>query len=118
MAKAPVRHRNSGVGMMRINSNWILAAAGAAPILAIAGAAQAQQTIRVGWTIPAEESKYWMMRRPQEFPDLGKKYKIEWSQFQGTSVMSQALIAGPLDCAPQGVLPVAQGAASGTLSVY
>jgi hypothetical protein len=36
-------------------------------------------TIRVGWTIPAEEAKYWMMRRPQEFPDLGKTYKIEWS---------------------------------------
>ena len=26
------------------------------------GASRAQQTIRVGWTIPAEESKYWMMR--------------------------------------------------------
>ena len=29
--------------------------------------ASAQQTIRVGWTIPAEESKYWMMRRPEQF---------------------------------------------------
>jgi ABC-type nitrate/sulfonate/bicarbonate transport system substrate-binding protein len=75
-------------------------------------------TIRVGWTIPAEEAKYWMMRRPQEFPDLGKTYKIEWSQFQGTSVMSQALVAGALDCATQGVLPIAQGAAAGTLNVY
>jgi ABC-type nitrate/sulfonate/bicarbonate transport system substrate-binding protein len=86
----------------------------------ITSAAQAQDipTIRVGWTIPAEEAKYWMMRRPQEFPDLGKTYKIEWSQFQGTSVMSQALIAGALDCATQGVLPIAQGAAAGTLNVY
>jgi sulfonate transport system substrate-binding protein len=32
--------------------------------------------------------------------------------------MSQALIAGALDCATQGILPVAQGAASGTLAVY
>jgi ABC-type nitrate/sulfonate/bicarbonate transport system substrate-binding protein len=80
--------------------------------------AQDIPTIRVGWTIPAEEAKYWMMRRPQEFPDLGKTYKIEWSQFQGTSVMSQALIAGALDCATQGVLPIAQGAAAGTLNVY
>jgi ABC-type nitrate/sulfonate/bicarbonate transport system substrate-binding protein len=75
-------------------------------------------TIRVGWTIPAEEAKYWMMRRPAAFPDLGKSYRIEWSQFQGTSVMSQALIAGALDCATQGVLPIAQSAASGTLAVY
>ena len=86
----------------------------------ITSATQAQDipTIRVGWTIPAEEAKYWMMRRPQEFPDLGKTYKIEWSQFQGTSVMSQALIAGALDCSTQGILPIAQGAAAGTLNVY
>jgi ABC-type nitrate/sulfonate/bicarbonate transport system substrate-binding protein len=92
-----------------------------APLVLLAAtlSAQAQEipTLRVGWTIPAEEAKYWMMRRPQEFPDLGKTYKIEWSQFQGTSVMSQALIAGALDCATQGVLPIAQGAANGTLNV-
>ena len=80
--------------------------------------AQAQETIRVGWTIPAEESKYWMMRRPDKFPNLGKGYKIEWSQFQGTSPMSQALIAGALDCATQGVLPIAQGMAANTLNTY
>ena len=90
--------------------------------LLVAGAcvsvAQAQDTIRVGWTIPAEEAKYWMMRRPEKFPNLGKTYKIEWSQFQGTSPMSQALIAGALDCATQGVLPIAQGMDKGTLSTY
>src|ERR1700754_1056658 len=80
--------------------------------------ARAQETIRVGWTIPAEESKYWMMRRPEKFPNLGKKYKIEWSQFQGTSPMTQALIANALDCATQGVLPIAQGMTSGAFSVY
>jgi ABC-type nitrate/sulfonate/bicarbonate transport system substrate-binding protein len=96
-----------------------LAALGlAAGLVTSAANAQDIPTIRVGWTIPAEEAKYWMMRRPQEFPDLGKTYKIEWSQFQGTSVMSQALIAGALDCATQGVLPIAQGAAAGTLNVY
>ena len=80
--------------------------------------ANAQDTIRVGWTIPAEEAKYWMMRRPEKFPNLGKGYKIEWSQFQGTSPMAQALIAGALDCATQGVLPIAQGMTSNTLSTY
>ena len=58
-----------------------------------------------------------MMRRPGEFPDLGKTYKIEWSQFQGTSTISQALAAGAVDCGTQGVLPIAQGTASGALSV-
>jgi len=32
--------------------------------------------------------------------------------------MSQALIAGALDCATQGVLPIAQGMAGGTFSTY
>jgi len=90
--------------------------------LLVAGAcvsvAQAQETIRVGWTIPAEEAKYWMMRRPERFTNLGKTYKIVWSQFQGTSPMSQALIAGALDCATQGVLPIAQGMDKGTFSTY
>src|SRR3974390_3415806 len=103
---------------MRAIAKWVLAAGVAASFGVATSAAQAQGTIRVGWTIPAEESKYWMMRRPQEFPDLGKTYNIEWTQFQGTSVMSQALIAGALDCATQGVLPIAQGAAAGTLAVY
>ena len=89
-----------------------------ATVLASPAKAQDLGTIRVGWTIPAEESKYWMMRRPQEFPNLGKAYKIEWSQFQGTSVMAQALAAGAVDCATQGVLPIAQGAANNTLAVY
>jgi ABC-type nitrate/sulfonate/bicarbonate transport system substrate-binding protein len=85
---------------------------------ACAGVARAQDTIRVGWTIPAEEAKYWMMRRPEKFPNLGKGYKVEWSQFQGTSPMTQALIAGALDCATQGVLPIAQSMDKGTLATY
>ncbi len=84
-----------------------------------AGGARAQDipTIRVGWTIPAEEGKYTMMRRPDAFPDLGKAYKVEWSQFQGTAAISQALAAGALDCGSQAVLPVAQGTAKGVLDV-
>jgi ABC-type nitrate/sulfonate/bicarbonate transport system substrate-binding protein len=85
---------------------------------AFVSAAKAQDTIRVGWTIPAEEAKYWMMRRPEKFPNLGKGYKVEWSQFQGTSPMTQALIAGALDCATQGVLPIAQSMDKGTLATY
>src|SRR3954452_8732463 len=105
------RSRRRGIIMKRIVAALLLASA-------CGSVAKAQDTIRVGWTIPAEESKYWMMRRPEKFPNLGKGYKIEWSQFQGTSPMTQALIAGALDCATQGVLPIAQSMDKGTLATY
>ena len=69
---------------MRTPSTWIAAAGGVVCLFATGTVSHAQQTIRVGWTIPAEELKYWMMRRPAEFPDLGKTYNVEWTQFQGT----------------------------------
>jgi NitT/TauT family transport system substrate-binding protein/sulfonate transport system substrate-binding protein len=93
-------------------------AAAIAALGASAGPSLAQQTIRVGWTIPAEESKYWMMRRPAEFPDLGKTYAIEWTQFQGTAPMTQALAAGALDCATQAPLSLANGVVGGNLKAY
>jgi ABC-type nitrate/sulfonate/bicarbonate transport system substrate-binding protein len=104
--------------MMRIPSKWILAAGTMAVMLAGVSSSYAQQTIRVGWTIPAEESKYWMMRRPTEFPDLGKTYNIEWTQFQGTAPMTQALAAGALDCATQAPLSLANGVVGGNLKAY
>jgi ABC-type nitrate/sulfonate/bicarbonate transport system substrate-binding protein len=85
---------------------------------ALPSKAQDIPTIRVGWTIPAEESKYWLMRRPQEFPDLGKAYKIEWIQFQGTAPMVQAMAAGALDCSTQAPLSLAQGAVEMGLQAY
>ena len=78
---------------MRIPSKWILAAGALAAVLAGVSSSHAQQTIRVGWTIPAEESKYWMMRRPAEFPNLGKTYNVEWTQFQGTAPMRTVRVA-------------------------
>jgi ABC-type nitrate/sulfonate/bicarbonate transport system substrate-binding protein len=104
--------------MRRLDLKWLMAAA--IGICAFGGVskAYAQQTIRVGWTIPAEESKYWMMRRPAEFPNLGKTYNIEWTQFQGTSPMTQALAAGALDCATQAPLSLANGVVGGNLKAY
>src|SRR2546422_7244096 len=93
------RHRESGVGMMRIYSRWILMAGAVAAVFAGVSASHAQHAIRVGWTIPAEESKYWMMRRPAGFPDSRKTYNIEWTQIQGTATMHKALPAGAVDCA-------------------
>ena len=81
--------------------------------------ASAQEaTIRVGWTIPAEESKYWIMRRPDAFPNLGKAYKIEFTQFQGTAPMVQAMVAGALDCSTQAPLSLANGALQANLKAY
>src|SRR4030081_3018995 len=104
--------------MKRLNSKWLMAVTVATCVLGSIGASHAQQTIRVGWTIPAEESKYWMMKRPAEFPDLGKSYNIEWTQFQGTSPMTQALAAGALDCATQAPLSLANGVIGGNLKAY
>jgi ABC-type nitrate/sulfonate/bicarbonate transport system substrate-binding protein len=93
-------------------------------VLAVAGCAlasslaAAQETIRVGWTIPAEEAKYWMMRRPEQFAQLGKTYKIEWTQFQGTAPMVQAMVAGALDCSTQAPLSLANGVLQGDLHAY
>src|ERR1700712_3506162 len=103
---------------MRIPSKWISAAGVAACFLAGASASHAQQTIRDGWTIPAEESKYWMMRRPAGFSKLGQTHNIEWTQFQGTSPMTQALAAGALDCATQAPLSLANGGVGGNLKAY
>jgi NitT/TauT family transport system substrate-binding protein len=95
-----------------------MAAGAVAAVLTSASSAFAQQTIRVGWTIPAEESKYWMMKRPEQFPNLGKAYNIEWTQFQGTAPMTQALAAGALDCATQAPLSLANGVVGGGLKAY
>jgi ABC-type nitrate/sulfonate/bicarbonate transport system substrate-binding protein len=95
----------------------ILLAATVSALIPLTAAAQ-EATIRVGWTIPAEESKYWIMRRPAEFPNLGKTYKIEFTQFQGTAPMVQAMVAGALDCSTQAPLSLANGALQAKLEAY
>ena len=95
----------------------IVLAAWVSALLPLAAAAQ-EATIRVGWTIPAEESKYWIMRRPAEFPNLGKTYKLEFTQFQGTAPMVQAMVAGALDCSTQAPLSLANGALQAKLEAY
>lgn len=75
-------------------------------------------TIRVGWTMPGEDAKYLMMKRPEKFEALGRDYNIEWVQFQGTAPMVQAMIAGALDCSTQGPLSLANGFLQGGLKSY
>src|SRR5262245_47420168 len=95
----------------------IILALGVSALIPLAAAAE-ETTIRVGWTIPAEESKYWLMRRPAEFPNLGKAYRLEFTQFQGTAPMVQAMVAGALDCSTQAPLSLANGALQGNLKAY
>nr|WP_237351826.1 ABC transporter substrate-binding protein [Rhizobium sp. ACO-34A] len=80
--------------------------------------AQDVPTVRVGWTMPGEDAKYWMMKRPEKFEALGKSYNIEWVQFQGTAPMVQAMLAGALDCSTQGALSLANGYLQGGLQSY
>ena len=89
-------------------------------LLACQGLAQAQDipTLRVGWTIPGEEAKYLMAKRPDLFPNLGKTYQIQWTQFQGTSPMVQAMRANVLDCATMAPMSLANGAIESGLKAY
>jgi NitT/TauT family transport system substrate-binding protein len=94
------------------------------PVLALLGAvldaaaAAAGGTIRIGWTIPAEEAKYWVMRRPERFAGIGKAYNAEFTQFQGTAPMVQAMVAGALDCSTQAPLSLANGVIEADLKAY
>jgi len=98
-------------------SNYLTALALSA-VIAAPVYAEEIPTLHVGWMIPAEEAKYLMIKRPELFPDLGKKYKIEWSQFQGTSPMMQALRAGVLDCSTMAPLSMAQAYLESGLESY
>ena len=75
-------------------------------------------TIRIGWTIPAEEAKYWIMRRGARFSGLGKTYSAQFTQFQGTAPMVQAMVAGALDCSTQAPLSLANGVIEANLRAY
>lgn len=102
---------------MKKSLKVLLAAVGTAVMAAPAVGADIPE-LRVGWTIPAEEAKYLMMKRPELFPDLGKKYTIKWTQFQGTSPMVQAMRAKVLDCATMAPLSLAQGFLQSGLKTY
>src|SRR5579885_413534 len=74
--------------------------------------------LRVGWTVPAEEAKWLIMRRPELFPAYGAAYRIAWYQFHGTPPMSQALIAQTLDCATQAPITFGRAVSEGGLDGY
>lgn len=76
----------------------LLAAAGLA---AAAPAAWAQDvpTIRIGRQTAAEENLWLMLAKPQLAPNLGKAYKLEWSQWRASDAAFKAYEGGQIDIA-------------------
>lgn len=81
-------------------------------------AASAQTTIRVGGTYPGEEPVWYLAKKPELFKNAGKAYKMEWSVFQGTAPITQALIANAVDCGTQAPISFAKGVTDGGLQAY
>ncbi len=54
-------------------------------------AAQSAPTIKVAFNAPGDEAKLLMRAHPEAYPAIGRDYRIEWVQLQGTATVSQAL---------------------------
>ena len=80
--------------------------------------AQAPLTIRIGGTFPGEEPIWYLLRKPELFAHDNKAYHLEWSVFQGTAPITQALIANAVDCGSQGPISFAIGAIDGGMQAY
>ncbi|MGE0799454.1 MAG: ABC transporter substrate-binding protein [Lautropia sp.] len=76
--------------------------------LAPAAPAQTIPTIKVAFNAPGDEAKLLMRADPQAFPAIGRDYRIEWLQLQGTATVSQALVVGTADCGISAPLTLAQ----------
>lgn len=80
--------------------------------------AQALPTLRVGSTFPGEEPKWLIMKKPELFKNINHTYKIQWSVFQGTPPISQALVANAIDCGTQAPISLARAIADGGFKGY
>lgn len=79
--------------------------------LAQAAAAQSLPTVKVAFNAPGDEAKLLMRAHPEAFPAIGRDYRIEWVQLQGTATVSQALLVGTADCGISAPLTLAQAIA-------
>ena len=66
---------------------------------AVGAAAQDIPTIRLGRQTAAEENLWLMLAKPQLAPQLGKTYKIEWSQWRASDMAFKAYEANEIDIA-------------------
>lgn len=76
----------------------LLAAAGLIAT-AVTTAAQDIPTIRFGRQTAAEDNLWLMLAKPELAPNLGKAYKIEWSQWRASDAAFKAYEAGEFDIA-------------------
>ena len=104
--------------MMRFRSATLACVALAAVVSAKVAVAADLPTLRIGWTVPGEEAKWLIMKRPELFAGIGKTYRAEWFQFQGTPPIAQALVANALDCGTQSPVSFAQAVGEGDLKAY
>ena len=66
---------------------------------AVGAAAQDIPTIRLGRQTAAEENLWLMLAKPELAPQLGKTYKIEWSQWRASDMAFKAYEANEIDIA-------------------
>jgi len=76
-----------------------LLAAAALVAAAVGAAAQDIPTIRLGRQTAAEENLWLMLAKPELAPQLGKAYKIEWSQWRASDMAFKAYEAKEIDIA-------------------
>jgi sulfonate transport system substrate-binding protein len=110
-----------GVGFLRLCWPGACALAVASMLVAtlpMRAQAQALPTLRIGSTFPGEEPKWLIMKRPELFKNVNHTYKIQWSVFQGTPPISQALVANAIDCGTQAPISLARAIADGGFKGY
>ncbi|MBI5439984.1 MAG: ABC transporter substrate-binding protein [Deltaproteobacteria bacterium] len=71
---------------------------GATPVAAPwIATAEEVPTIRVGRQTAAEENLWLMIANPNLSPNLGKAYKVEWTQFRASDMVFKAFEGGQID---------------------
>lgn len=65
--------------------------------LSVPAFAQEAVTIRLARQTAAEENLWLMLARPELAPNLGKAYKLEWSQFRASDPTFKAFEGGQID---------------------
>jgi ABC-type nitrate/sulfonate/bicarbonate transport system substrate-binding protein len=85
----------------------------AATVALSAAHAQDVPTIRFGRQTAAEDNLWLMLAKPELAPNLGKAYKIEWSQFRASDAAFKGFEAGQADMvstsASAGIAAATQG---------
>jgi ABC-type nitrate/sulfonate/bicarbonate transport system substrate-binding protein len=90
-----------------------LLAAAALVAAAVTAGAQDVPTIRLGRQTAAEENLWLMLAKPQLAPNLGKAYKLDWSQWRASDMAFKAYEANEIDMATTSANAVIVAASKG-----